>query len=196
MIDNRRSFLKKVAFTSSVFPFVESDLLYRLLNQDLSTLDVSIFSKHLQFLDYKETGRMAAELGFNGVDLTVRPKGHILPENVVTDLPKAISDIKEAGSHCNMITTSIESVDNPLDVDIIKTASESGVSIYRTGWYKYIKDLSLVESLEKYQIDVHHLSVLNKKHNIIGCYQNHSGLNVGASVWEVHTLLEKADMLQ
>ncbi len=193
MFDTRRSFLKKIAATSSVLPFVELDVWTRKFNEDPTTLDISIFSKHLQFLDYKETGRMAAELGFNGVDLTVRPKGHVLPENVTTDLPKAIQDIQQAGSECHLITTSIESVNNPLDVDIIETAAKSGVSIYRTGWYKYSNDLSLMESLEKFQIDIHHLSVLNKKHNIIGCYQNHSGLNVGASVWEVRTLLEKAD---
>jgi len=164
-----------------------------MLNQESDALDVSIFSKHLQFLDYKETGRMAAELGFNGVDLTVRPKGHVLPETVSTDLPKAIKDIKQGGSDCRMMTTSIESVDNPLDVDIIKAAGKSGIDFYRLHWYKYIKELTLIESLEKYQDEVRRLSLLNKDNNIIGCYQNHAGTNVGASFWEIHKLLEKAD---
>ena len=68
-------------------------------------------------------------MGFSGVDLTVRPKGHVLPESVKTDLPKAVSDIKSAGSNCQMITTSIESVNNPLDVDIIKTAAEAEIAM-------------------------------------------------------------------
>jgi len=88
---------------------------------DAIDLEVSIFSKHLQFLDYKSTGEMAAELGFSGVDLTVRPKGHVLPEEVEKMLPKAIKDIQKGGSVCKMITTSIESTSNPLDVAIIHT---------------------------------------------------------------------------
>jgi len=108
-----------------------------------NNLDVSIFSKHLQFLDYKETGAMAAELGFDGVDLTVRPKGHVLPKNVAVDLPKAVTDIRSAGSTCRMITTSIESVENQLDVDIIKTAGANGIEYYRTHWYKYPKGVPL-----------------------------------------------------
>ena len=97
-------------------------------------LDVSIFSKHLQFLDYESTGAMAAEMGFSGVDLTVRPKGHVLPEEVIKVLPKAIKDIQKGGSICKMITTSIESTANPLDVDIIKTAAKENVEFYRTNY--------------------------------------------------------------
>jgi hypothetical protein len=31
--------------------------------------------------------KAATEIGFDGVDLTVRPKGHVLPDNVEKDLP-------------------------------------------------------------------------------------------------------------
>ena len=35
---------------------------------------------------YGLAAQIAAELGFEGLDLTVRPKGHVLPENVEADL--------------------------------------------------------------------------------------------------------------
>jgi hypothetical protein len=35
-------------------------------------LKVAIFSKHLQFLEGAELARAAAQIGFNGIDLTVR----------------------------------------------------------------------------------------------------------------------------
>ena len=159
----------------------------------MEKLDVSIYSKHIQFLNYKETGAIATELGFDGVDLTVRPKGHVLPENVTTHLPIAIQDIQSSGSSCKMITTSIETVDNPHDVDIIRTAAEEGVAYYRTHWYKYLDNMSMVDALQKYQGEIQNLSELNKKHDIIGCYQNHAGTKVGASYWEVYRIIEKAD---
>jgi hypothetical protein len=34
------------------------------------------------------------------------------------------------------------------------------------------------------------IKALNKKLNLIGCYQNHAGINVGASYWEINKILE------
>jgi sugar phosphate isomerase/epimerase len=192
---SRRDFIKKTALTASVLPFLNFPLnAWAIDNTSEEHLSVNIFSKHLQFLDYKTTGEMAAEMGFSGVDLTVRPKGHVLPESVKIDLPKAVSEIKFAGSNCEMITTSIESVNNTLDVDIIKTAAKSGVKYYRTHWFKYLEDQTMEDSLKLYMQRIKELSDLNKEHNIIGYYQNHAGTKVGASFWEIKKILEAADL--
>ena len=53
-----------------------------------------MFSKHLQELDVPAAGRAIKELGFDGVELTVRPKGHIEPERVTEDLPRAVDDLR------------------------------------------------------------------------------------------------------
>jgi sugar phosphate isomerase/epimerase len=156
-------------------------------------LDIHIFSKHLQFLDYYNAGAMAAEMGFSGVDLTVRPKGHVLPENVTTDLPKAINDIKAGGSQCQLITTNIKSSQNALDKQIIITAAENGIKYYRTGWFRYVDDISMEESINKYNIELRKLAEYNIDYNIIGCYQNHSGTYIGASYWEIRKLLDKVN---
>ena len=193
MMSSRRTFIKNGALASSILPFLDSVLPFKRTFQSSDELDISIFSKHLQFLDFKETGQMAAELGFHGVDLTVRPKGHVLPEKVSTDLPIAMDDIKKAGSNCKMITTSIESVNNQNDVEIIRTAGNSGISFYRTNWFKYDKELSMNKSLEKYQNQISELSKLNREVDIVGCYQNHAGTSIGSSFWEIYKLLEKAD---
>lgn len=158
-----------------------------------SELDVSIFSKHLQFLDYKTTGEMAAEMGFSGVDLTVRPNGHVLPELVKTDLPLAINAIRKAGSDCKMISTNIESITNPLDVDIITTAASLNINYYRTNWFKYKENLSMTQSLQFYQKEIEKLAKLNAELGIMGCYQNHDGLSIGSSFWETDTILKTAD---
>jgi len=89
-----------------------------------------------------------------------------------------------------MMTTAVADIANPLDVDVIETAASEGIKYYRSNWFKYKKDLSLEESLDYYKDKVRELGELNKRHNIIGCYQNHSGMKVGASVWEVRKILE------
>lgn len=154
---------------------------------------IHIFSKHLQFLDYRMTGQVAAEIGFDGVDLTVRPKGHVLPEQVKRDLPKAIKEIQSGGSRCEMITTRVEHVKNQLDVDVLETAASSGVKYYRMNWYKFPEGKPMPDALLKYQKQIQKLSKLNRQLGLIGCYQNHAGRDVGGSFWEIYQLLEKAD---
>jgi len=187
---SRRKFVKNVGVV-----FVAGSLVPSLMDPLCNAapkkpLSVHLFSKHLHFLDIKEAAQIAGELGFAGLDLTVRPKGHILPENVESDLPKAIRDIKEVGSSCEMITTAVADATNSLDRTVVRMAASEGIKYYRCNWFKYKEDRSLEESLEYYQGKIKELGDLNSKHKIIGCYQNHSGVKVGASVWEVKKILE------
>ena len=46
------------------------------------------FSKHLPRMNARELGRTLKALGFDGVDLTVRPGGHVDPKRVATELPR------------------------------------------------------------------------------------------------------------
>ena len=134
----RRDFIKKAALSASLIPFLNFPLEAFANSTEKDRLSVHIFSKHLQFLGYEEVGKIAKDLGFSGVDLTVRPKGHVLPESVKMDLPKAIEAIQKGGSNCEMITTAIESIHNPLDVDVLTAAADLGVQYYRTNWFKYV----------------------------------------------------------
>lgn len=190
---SRRTFIKKAGTTIFVAPLAVAPIHFFAPNQSDQSLRVHLFSKHLQFLDLKEAGQIAAELGFEGLDLTVRPKGHILPEHVEADLPSAIQAIKQSGSTCEMITTAISDVDSPYDLKIIKAAAKEGVQFYRANWFKYHQDKSMEESIRIYQQKIQELGEANQQHNIIGCYQNHAGTKIGASFWEIKQLLEKVN---
>ena len=47
-----------------------------------------MLSKPLEDLSYPELADAVAHLGMDGVDLTVRSPGHVLPERVKTDCPR------------------------------------------------------------------------------------------------------------
>lgn len=190
---SRRNFIRKAGLISATVPFARSPLLAWGTSTRKESLDIHIFSKHLQFLDYKESGQIAAELGFAGVDLTVRPNGHVLPEKVKKDLPTAVKAIEEAGSSCKLITTDVESIHHPVDVDVIRTAARLGIKYYRSNWFSFPEDQSMPEALEKFSQQVKELSELNREYGIIGCYQNIKGIKVGSSFWEVKKILESAD---
>ena len=50
--------------------------------------ELVLFSKPLPQMDWQRLAANVKRLGFDGIDLTVRPEGHVLPERVEEDLPK------------------------------------------------------------------------------------------------------------
>ena len=191
---SRRSFTKKTALALSAIPFVSVAENFITPQKPYNKLNVNIFSKHLQFLNFKELGEKTVEMGFNGVDLTVRPNGHVLPEQVFDVLPKAVYDIKRSGANCIMMTTAVNSIDNQTDVNVLKAASENSIRYYRSNWFKYSKEKPMEACLMDYQKDIKNLSTFNKKLGLVGCYQNHAGTNVGSSIWEIKKILELANL--
>ena len=158
-------------------------------------MSLHVFSKHLQFLDYQTTARVAAEIGFDGIDLAVRPGGHVLPENVTTDLPRAVEAIRKAGLQAQIMTTAIMDPQEGAAEQILRTAKEVGIRRYRTNWLRYnTEDINLPEVTKNFRQQLQALAQLNQRTGMIGGYQNHAGDHyVGAPVWDIATLLYEID---
>ncbi len=155
---------------------------------------ICIFSKHLQWLDYSGMAQTTAELGFDGVDLTVRRKGHVLPEKVEDDLPKAVEAIKSAGIKPLMMATDINDPDDPKTEKVLRTASALGIKYYRLGYYVYREDKSIAAILKQVKPKLRDLAEMNKHFSIYGAYQNHAGSRyVGAPVWDLWELIKDLD---
>jgi len=146
---------------------------------------LNLFSKSLHWLDWSGMATAVAAMGFDGIDLTVRPNGHVVPERVAEDLPKAVEIIKKAGLKVHMITTAITKADEPHTEAILKAASSLGIAYYRMGWIEYDGKKSMEENIRTIQTQLVKLAALNKKYNIHGGYQNHSGANFGSPVWDL-----------
>src|SRR5512140_3310143 len=58
---------------------------------------MTLYSISLQWAGYEEAADTAAKSGWPAIGWTVRGGGHVLPENVVRDLPKAVAAAKNAG---------------------------------------------------------------------------------------------------
>ena len=120
----RRDFIQKTAVAGSILSLA-SVLAASHNNVPSDDLETHIFSKHLQFLNYQEMAKAAKEIGFDGVELTVRPGGHVLPERVEEDLPKAVAAVREQGLKADMIVTAITK-SNALARNILETAAGLG----------------------------------------------------------------------
>lgn len=153
---------------------------------------INVFSKHLHWVGYDEMAKISADVGFDGVDLTVRPDGHVEPATVERDLPKAVEACDKRGIEVEMMTTSITTADDPNTEKIIKTAGGLGVKVYRLGWQKYDFNISIEKNIQKFGQELQKIAELNAKYNIIGDYQNHSGMTGGSPVWDIHMMLDIA----
>ncbi len=152
---------------------------------------VCIFSKHLQWLDYREMAIFARETGFDGVDLTVRPGGHVEPENAERDLPEAVKIIREEGMQVPMMTSAVNDPDLPLSRRVLEAAAGQGIEFYRMGYYRYTPEKPVAETLSGVKAKMEKLARLNEPIGIRGSYQNHAGNGYfGASIWDLWHVLK------
>ena len=152
-----------------------------------------LFSKHLQYLNFQEMSEIIARTGFDGVDLTVRPGGHIEPENIDKDLPKAIMAAQSSGLTIPMITTNITDPDDTISKKVIKVASDNGVKYYRMGSMKYDHSMSIEANLKTFRKVFQKFELINQNYSIHGDYQNHWGARFGASIWDLYQVLNGLD---
>ena len=155
---------------------------------------ICAFSKHFQWTDVAETAKVCADLGYEGIDLTLRKGGHVLPERVADDLPKAFETIKKAGLKMPMVTSDIVDVQTPHAETVIKTLAGLGVRHYRWGGFRYDEKRPLLDQLYEFKPRVKDLAALNKQYGVCAMYHTHSGIGqVGASMWDLYYLLHGFD---
>ena len=192
MRHSRRAFIKTTS-AAAAGVVLSPNLVAVQCSPEINKNPICVFTKCLQFLDYDQLGVTLAKVGFKNAELSVRKGGHVLPENVKADLPKAIKAAHRSGVSVPMMVTDIVSSDDPATETVLGTASEMGIKYYRMGYLSYDPGKSIMENLDIHRKSFENLEKLNQKHNIHGCYQNHSGTRVGGPVWDLYTLLRDRD---
>ncbi len=189
---NRRTFLQQAAAAS--FAVGISPHLAKAATASSPLDGVHIFSKHLQFLDYSEMAAAAKKMGFDGVDLTVRPRGHVEPANAKRDLPRAAAALRDAGLPPVMCVTAFSDPDDPLFESTLDVIAESGFSYLRMGWFRFADSPHPAAQLEKLQMTARRLAKALADRGLSGGMQNHAGERyVGASAWEYWQILDGID---
>ncbi len=152
-----------------------------------------LFSKHLPRLNYSELAHTVKQIGFDGVDLTVRPEGHVLPDRVADDLPRAFDTLGSAGLSVPMITTGLVSAADPAAEPTIETAAKLGIPRFKLGYWQYRDKESVDARLSEVQHDVADLVTLAAENSVTAGYHNHSGNYVGAAVWDIRAIIADMD---
>ena len=162
-------------------------------------LKVDIYSRHLQWLrTADEVAQAALEMGYDGVDLTVRPyPGHVDPEKVATDLPPFVNTLRKHGLEVVTITCPITDADSPNAEKMLQAASSLGITHYWWGTFRYEQGKPIMEQLEALKPRVAKLAALNAKYKMKAMYHTYSGAGtVGAAIWDFLYVLRNFDPAQ
>ena len=160
-----------------------------------STVAFCLFSKHLPELGWGELGRAVKDSGFDGVDLTVRPQGHVLPERAADDLPRAIEAIKGQGVSVPMITTELTSAESPTARPILQAAAKSGVRYFKTGYWRFAPSASGTDvrgQVAAAGTALAGLAALAREYNIELGFHNHAAY-IGAALWDIAPSIDRLE---
>ena len=152
---------------------------------------VCLFSKPLQSMDCKALAKACKAAGLDGVDLTVRPGGHVEPDRVDADLPAAVDAMRAEGIEVIMITTKYTDVKGPNVTGVLARAAALGIPYVRIGSHQYDAHGPIAPQVEKFTAELRALAVEAEKAGITLGYHNHSGgNNFGAPVWDLCDAIE------
>jgi L-ribulose-5-phosphate 3-epimerase len=156
---------------------------------------LTLYSISLQWADYNEAADAAAKAGWPAIGWTVRGGGHVLPENVVRDLPKAVAAAKKAGLQVPIIITPIRDATVPYAEACLDTMSKLGLRYYQAptlAQYDYTKDLQ--PQLDAWKPRIEQLAKLNEKYGTTAVYHVEGGAgNIGGGAWDLWLAVKDFD---
>src|SRR5262245_36424933 len=158
-------------------------------------LKIDAYSRHLQWLRTpEEVAAAVKEMGYDGLDLTVRPyPGHVDAAKVKTDLPPFVNALRKNGCEVHAITCPITDADSPNAEDILRTASELGIRYYWWGTFRYEPDKPVLAQLDALKPRVAKLAALNAKYKMSAMYHTYANGSVGSAIWDLLYVMKDMD---
>jgi len=186
---NRRQFVGAMAAGSA--PILLGSSTFAANNGQTSQQPICCFAKPLQHLSMDALADRVAEMGFQGIEATIRKGGQIEPAQVKEELPKLVEALRKRNLEITVMASDINDADHADTEPVLRTAAELGIQRYRMKYFHYDLKRPIAQQLEEIKPRLKALAALNRELEITAVYQNHAGNGlVGAMVWDLHELLQ------
>jgi sugar phosphate isomerase/epimerase len=150
-----------------------------------------IFTDNLSDLTVAQACRAAREAGFDGLDLTVRPGGHVKPEEVEIGLAEARRAADGEGVSIPMITTALTDADGPHAEAIFAASAHYGARRLKIGYWEYRPFGTLAAQIDEARGRLERLARLGEKYKVLPCVHPHSGRFVAAGGALLYLVLQR-----
>ena len=134
-----------------------------------------LFTDNLADLKLPQVCSEVKRAGFDGLDLTVRPGGHVDPARAEAGLAEARQLADMAGLNIPMITTSVTDVNSPHAEAIFAAAAHYGARHIKLGYWPYKPFGTARAQIDDARRKLAGLARLGEKYHVLPCVHCHSG---------------------
>jgi len=139
-----------------------------------------LFTDNLADLSLRDACVAAKRAGFDGIDLTLRPGGHVKPEEAEMGLAEARKIAEDTGVAIPMASTAVTSAASPHAESIFAAAAHYGVRRLKLGYWPYEPFGTLARQLRQARADLESVVRLGEKYRVLPCIHCHSGRMLAA----------------
>jgi sugar phosphate isomerase/epimerase len=154
---------------------------------------VCLYSRVLIEIGQVDLPMVIGGLGFDGVDLSVEPGGHVLPEKAGNFLMPALEGFTGQGLDVPMITTALTSLEDKDAENVLGLASYIQVPFFRPGHWKFSGSPAIEMQLPLVQRQIAGLAQLARATNIVMGIHNFVDGAEGAAVPDIARVIRPFD---
>ncbi len=142
-------------------------------------------------MSFDELADRIAEIGFDGIEATVRSGGNVESNEVEDKLPRLAEALGKRGLEITIITSDINDPDDPITEKVLRTAATLGIKRYRMKYLRYDLSRSVIDQLNQWRPQLRDLAAINHDFGVRGLYQNHAGSGtLGSPIWDIRYVLQ------
>jgi sugar phosphate isomerase/epimerase len=154
---------------------------------------VCLYSKVLIKVGYIDLPMIVQALGFDGVDLSVEPDGHVIPAKAGNELMPALEACTGIGLDVPMITTALTKAQDKDSQEVLGLATYIGVPFFRPGHLKCTGSVEIEMQLPYVQRDIANLSQLGRYTKMAMGVPNYMDGAEGAAVADINRVIRPLD---
>ena len=154
---------------------------------------VCLYSKVLAKVDVLDLPMILQGMGFDGVDLSVEPGGHILPDKADYHLMPALEAFTGVNLDVPMLTTSLTHPQDKETQEVLGLANFIGVPYFRPGHWKCTGSPEIEMQLPMVLRDMANMAQLGRYTKMAMGVHNFMEGAEGASVSDINRLLRPID---
>ena len=141
----------------------------------------------------EQTAQTYAEIGID-IELTVRPDGHVKPENAAAELPALAAAFARHNRRILIVASSFVRPDEPHIESTLRAAKALGISLYRHRGFRYRPGTPLKAQIADFRRMAREFAAMNREIGMQALFQNHAGADfAGAAIWDLDLILDDID---
>ncbi len=158
-------------------------------------MQIVLNSKFFSTLSVRELAAKAQELGFDGIDVNVRPGHPVNPDNVATALPEAVAVWRERRLVCPLATAPVTLVnpDAPEVEPLYAGCAGAGVPRVKIGFFPFTPGEDYWALVRAARRALEGFARLGEQYGVQTVYQVHSGPVLGSNCAGLMHLLRGLD---